>query len=442
MSSTSALQIASPSPVPPYLRVIEGSAWLKDSKSPSSCSSVMPMPVSVTSKRTAAASSGAFATRSCTDPGVRELDGVLEQVGQHLGDAAEVAHHGGGHVGFDRAGEDELLALGGEAHVLSHLEHHRPQIELECAHLGVARLDPGEVEQVFDQSQQSLAGTVDVVQQPGLLGRGLGLAQHLASGQHAGQRRSQLVAHVGEEQGLRHRRLFRSRAGILQLVAHPVGSGDVLGDAVHAGHLAVGDDRHPGDPEVELLAVLAPDGGLELTRLALGDVLERGPRHLGVLGCREHGGVHPLRSALEKPVRRSQAEFTSTNLPSRSREYTACGWCSKSDSLRWPPSPSPLSAKRSTSSGKCLTETSVVSHRDESEQTASGRDLQPPPYRDKCDYVAVLPTCPEHGYDESSSWRRTSSITSSTSIVAESGWIGLSVSPVSTASLTARNIGT
>ena len=39
---------ASPSPVPPNLRVVEASAWVKSWKSFTSCSALSPMPVSVT----------------------------------------------------------------------------------------------------------------------------------------------------------------------------------------------------------------------------------------------------------------------------------------------------------------------------------------------------------------------------------------------------------
>ena len=47
-SSTSFRVIASPRPVPPYLRVVFASAWLKNSKIVSSFCSSMPIPVSVT----------------------------------------------------------------------------------------------------------------------------------------------------------------------------------------------------------------------------------------------------------------------------------------------------------------------------------------------------------------------------------------------------------
>ena len=46
--SQKCLVIARPSPVPPYRRVVDASAWLKAWKSRPCCSSVMPMPVSLT----------------------------------------------------------------------------------------------------------------------------------------------------------------------------------------------------------------------------------------------------------------------------------------------------------------------------------------------------------------------------------------------------------
>ena len=48
--STRFLEIARPSPVPPYLRVVEASAWLKLRKVLASCSGVMPIPESWTQK--------------------------------------------------------------------------------------------------------------------------------------------------------------------------------------------------------------------------------------------------------------------------------------------------------------------------------------------------------------------------------------------------------
>jgi len=54
MSSTSRLEIESPSPVPPKRLVVEESAWVNAAKSPSTLSGGMPMPVSRTVNRTVA----------------------------------------------------------------------------------------------------------------------------------------------------------------------------------------------------------------------------------------------------------------------------------------------------------------------------------------------------------------------------------------------------
>ena len=59
-----------PRPVPPNLRVMDSSAWVKGWKRRAICSAVMPMPVSVTSKRIALScwsGSGAHSTRDGDD---------------------------------------------------------------------------------------------------------------------------------------------------------------------------------------------------------------------------------------------------------------------------------------------------------------------------------------------------------------------------------------
>ena len=68
--STMRRQIARPSPVPPYRRVVEASAWLKEWNRRWRASSSMPMPVSRTSKRSrcCAAVSPSRRTTSVTEP--------------------------------------------------------------------------------------------------------------------------------------------------------------------------------------------------------------------------------------------------------------------------------------------------------------------------------------------------------------------------------------
>src|SRR5438094_7728141 len=56
ISSTSLRQMASPKPVPPYLRVVDASAWVKDWNRFSCACSAMPMPVSRTAQRNSTSS--------------------------------------------------------------------------------------------------------------------------------------------------------------------------------------------------------------------------------------------------------------------------------------------------------------------------------------------------------------------------------------------------
>ena len=56
--STSCLLRARPRPVPPYLRVIDGSAWLNDSNTLPRCSSLIPMPESSITNVTRVTTSG------------------------------------------------------------------------------------------------------------------------------------------------------------------------------------------------------------------------------------------------------------------------------------------------------------------------------------------------------------------------------------------------
>ena len=86
--------IARPSPVPPYLRVVEASACVKSWNSRSICSAVMPMPVSLTRKCIQSpAVDAARATSSQIVAVLGELAGVAEQVEQDLPHLGHVGAH-------------------------------------------------------------------------------------------------------------------------------------------------------------------------------------------------------------------------------------------------------------------------------------------------------------------------------------------------------------
>ena len=84
--------IARPSPVPPYLRVVEASAWVNSSNSFAVCSGVMPMPVSETAMVTQSAppSSGRRLTSTRITTALGELAGVAGEIEQRLAEPRRV----------------------------------------------------------------------------------------------------------------------------------------------------------------------------------------------------------------------------------------------------------------------------------------------------------------------------------------------------------------
>ena len=103
----------SPSPVPPYLREIDPSACANGSKMVVQLVSGMPTPVSATSHLEASAGGGSLAARGDADrTAVRELQGVADQVDEHLADTGSIGDGLFGHVGRDGQRQRQALALG------------------------------------------------------------------------------------------------------------------------------------------------------------------------------------------------------------------------------------------------------------------------------------------------------------------------------------------
>ena len=111
-SATRFVEIARPRPVPPYLRVVEPSAWMNGLKIAACCSCGTPMPVSDTLNRSTAST-------VCLRLGfdgqhhlavLGELDGVADEIRDDLAQAAGVAHQRGRHVGLDVADQFQSFA--------------------------------------------------------------------------------------------------------------------------------------------------------------------------------------------------------------------------------------------------------------------------------------------------------------------------------------------
>ncbi len=99
--------MARPSPVPPYLRVVEPSACSNGSKIARRFSAGMPIPVSATEKRSegdALRREGLDVDRDGDLAMMSELDRVADEVDHDLAESARVADHAVGNVGRDPAG--------------------------------------------------------------------------------------------------------------------------------------------------------------------------------------------------------------------------------------------------------------------------------------------------------------------------------------------------
>ena len=114
--ATSRAAIVSPRPVPPYFRVVEVSSCSKARKTRSCLSGGMPMPVSRTAKRRLHLPSGRGLAGDFHAHDhlalVGELDGVADQVEQHLAQPAGVADQGVGHVRLHVADQLQPLLVG------------------------------------------------------------------------------------------------------------------------------------------------------------------------------------------------------------------------------------------------------------------------------------------------------------------------------------------
>ena len=193
----------------------------KESKMRDRSDSAMPIPVSATVMST---SGPPVQARTVTlAPVGRELDGVADQVEQHLLEPQLV----GGDVGRRVRGvEAELHAVlaGALAHQREHALDGVPRREGRDVQLHPARLDLGQVEHVVEQGEEVAPGVEDVLHVLGLAVVELAehpLQQHLREADDRVERRAELVRHAREEVGLVLARRGELAALQLELLVQP-----------------------------------------------------------------------------------------------------------------------------------------------------------------------------------------------------------------------------
>ena len=209
-----------------------------------------------------------------------ELQRVGDEVTEDLGDLPLVGVEAGHPVGLVEHEGHRLVELERAQHPAERAEEVR-HVELRGPHDDLARLGPGEVEEIPDQPREVLGRLPDEADLPDLPGRELAVdavQQQPGQREHRVQRRAELVAHVREEARLRL-----------------VGAAEALGLLVQLGverdHAAVGVFQLAVQPGQLLLPALQLlEGPQQLLVLPL-DLVERALAPL----ARELGadGHHP-----------------------------------------------------------------------------------------------------------------------------------------------------
>ncbi len=142
--------------MPPYLRVVDPSAWMKGAKILSSCSGWMPMPVSLTAKRKLGrAVRPPRLDRQHDFAAVGELHCVADQVSEDLAQAAGIAAQPQGRFGRDPAVHLQAFVMRLDRQQVDGLAQQQGEIEVHDLEGQLAGLDLGEVEDVVDDVQQA-----------------------------------------------------------------------------------------------------------------------------------------------------------------------------------------------------------------------------------------------------------------------------------------------
>ena len=140
--------------------------------------------------------------------GVGKFDGVPQDIQQDLSEAARISEHLIGNIRVDMARELEAFLRGPEREQLGRVADHLTKVERRVFKIQAARLDARKIEDVVDNREQRPRRRLDCLEILLLLGGQLRIERQRGHPENRIQRRTNLVAHVGQECALRlgHRR--------------------------------------------------------------------------------------------------------------------------------------------------------------------------------------------------------------------------------------------
>lgn len=151
--------------------------------------------------------------------GWRELDGVAQQIDQHLTDTLLVRHHQAGYVVGDVDRKQQALFFRPQTNHLRHIEDALTDIEDARQQFKPAGLHLGDIQNVGDHRQKMLAAVFDRLEGSQIALAYLGSLQQLGIAQDRIERRAQFMAHIGEKLRLGRTGGFGGRAGLGQNAA-------------------------------------------------------------------------------------------------------------------------------------------------------------------------------------------------------------------------------
>ena len=142
-----------------------------------------------------------------------ELDGVADEIGQHLAEAVRIAAQLGGHLVVNEAGEFELFSVRALGEQPDGLLHALPQIEVRAFEMQLPGLHFREVEDVADHAEQALRASANGGAVVALTLVQVGGQKEIRHTDDTIHRGANLVAHVREEGALRAVRVLGALLG-------------------------------------------------------------------------------------------------------------------------------------------------------------------------------------------------------------------------------------
>ena len=218
ISATSRETDARPSPLPPYLREVEESAWVNALNSSGSLSAEIPIPVSVTVNLSPPALWSPVGLDQRQHLSVlREFDRIADQVDQDLAESEWIAKRELGDLRRKAHHQLEAFFMRANRQRLERLLGHLFGIEFDRLEADPPALDPGEVKDAVDQLEQRVAVADDSAQVSPLLVAELRFHQQIGHPEDRVHRGTNLVRHGRQELRLGARRGQRRLARADQL---------------------------------------------------------------------------------------------------------------------------------------------------------------------------------------------------------------------------------